>query len=103
MWGALLAWAPWVPTIITLGYFLWGTKATGLAVVAGGIIEMLVFWGIITLIITQLAAIVWLLRSFSHDHIIRNLVSAASICMSALMLIFVAASAWMVWFRVYRQ
>jgi ABC-type antimicrobial peptide transport system permease subunit len=103
-WGVLLAWAPWVPTVVTFSYFVRGisrSKATGLAAVAGGMIEMLVLWGIVTLVIAQLAAIVWLFRSFSRDHILRSLISAASIFVSALMLTFVGTSLWIVWFRAY--
>ena len=75
LWGLLLAWAPWVPTTIGLGYFFIGlnhSKATGLAVLVGGMVELLVWWGIATMIISQIAAIVWLFRSFSNAHILRN-------------------------------
>jgi len=49
LWGLLLAWAPWVPTVIGIGYLFVGlsdSKATGLAVVVGGMVELLVWWGI---------------------------------------------------------
>lgn len=101
--GVLLAWAPWVPTLIGLGYALRGissTKATGLAAVAGGFAEMLVLWGITTMLISQIVAIVWLWRSFSRNNALRNLVGAASICMSGLMLalmVFFVRSVW--WLR----
>ena len=53
LWGLLLAWAPWVPTVIGIGYLFVGlsnSKATGLAVVVGGMVELLVWWGIATMI-----------------------------------------------------
>ena len=48
LWGAALAWAAWVPTLIGLGNAFSGIsreKATGLAAVAGGLVEMFVVWG----------------------------------------------------------
>jgi len=94
LWGLLLAWAPWVPTVIGIGYMFVGlnnSKATGLAAVAGGMVELLVWWGIATLIISQVAAIVWLFRSFSGAHISRSLMAAVSIFASGLMLFLVFA------------
>jgi hypothetical protein len=92
LWGLLLAWAPWVPTVIGIGYLFVGlsdSKATGLAVVVGGMVELLVWWGIATMIISQVAAIVWLFRSFSGAHIPRSLIAAVSIFASGLMLFLV--------------
>lgn len=38
LWGLLLAWAPWVPTLIAIGYVIGinNSKATGLAAVVWG-------------------------------------------------------------------
>ena len=88
LWGLLLAWGPWVPTLIAFRYMFVGinnSKATGLAVVVGGMVELLVWWGIATMIISQVAAIVWLVRSFSGIHVLRSLVAAVSLCASGLM------------------
>jgi len=94
LWGALLAWAPWIPTLIGFGYLFVGinnSKATGLAAVAGDMAELLVWWGIVTMIICQVAAIVWLFRSFSSTHILRSLIAAVSVFASGLMLVLVCA------------
>ncbi len=94
LWGLLLAWAPWVPTMIAIGHLFVGlsnSKATGLAAVVGGMLELLVWWGIATMIISQVAAIVWLFRSFSSAHIPRSLIAAVSIFASGLMLFLVFA------------
>jgi len=94
LWGALLAWAPWIPTLIGIGYLFVGinnSKATGLGAIAGGMAELLVWWGIATMIICQVAAIVWLCRSFSSTHILRSLVAAVSVLASGLMLVLVCA------------
>ncbi len=101
LWGVALAWAPWVPTLVGLGYALRGIsreKATGLAAVAGGLAEILVMWGIATMIVSQIAAIVLLSRSFSHGHWMRSLVSVLSIGLSGLMLVLVGGFLWTAWY-----
>jgi hypothetical protein len=105
IWGVLLAWAPWIPTLVGLGYALtgiWQQKATGIGVVAGGLSEMFVVWGIATMIISQVAAIIWLSRAFSREHLMRNVVSVLSICLSGLMLVVVCFFLWFVWFQARR-
>jgi hypothetical protein len=99
--GIVLAWAPWVPAIIGLILALRamsGTRATGLAAVAGGVGEILVFWGTAAMIISQIAAIVWLGKSFSPHHRLRNLVSVCSIVLSGLTLVLMCFFLWSVWF-----
>lgn len=94
LWGLILAWAPWVPTMIGFGYLFIGmshSKAIGLAVVAASMVEMLVLWGIATLLISQIAAIVWLFRSFSGSHALRSAIAAVSLVASGLMLFLVCA------------
>jgi len=91
LWGLLVSWAPWIPTLIGAAYLFAGSKATGVAAVAGGMLELLVLWGMVTMIVSQIAAIVWLARSFSGAHIIRSLFAAASIVASGLMVFFVFA------------
>lgn len=100
LWGLLLAWVPWVPTMIGIGYLFIGisnSKATGFAVVAAGMIELLVSWGLVAMFISQTVAIVWLFRSFSSAHILRSLIAAASILASGLTLFLVCA--FLVWGR----
>jgi hypothetical protein len=102
LWGAGLAWAPWIPTLIGIGYAFRGIfeqKATGLGVVAGGLVELFVVWGIGTMIISQVAAIIWLCRAFSGEHWMRSLFSVLSIGLSGLMLLFVFLFLWFSWFR----
>jgi hypothetical protein len=99
--GVALAWVPWVPTIAGLVYAFRGisdTKAVGLGAVAGGLGESFVLWGIITMVIAQIAAIVWLGKSFSPAHGWRNVISVVSIVFSGLMLVLVClfvASVWL--------
>jgi hypothetical protein len=99
--GVALAWAPWVPTIAGLVYAFQGissTTATGLGVVAYGLAESFVLWGVITMVIAQIAAIVWLGKSFSPGHGWRNVLSVISIVFSGLMLglvCFFVASMWL--------
>jgi site-specific recombinase len=105
LFGVMLAWAPWIPTLIGLGYGLRGifsTKATGLAAVAGGITESLVLWGIASMIFSQVSAIVLLTRSFSREHLSRNLVSTVSIVSSSVTLALLGGYLWMLTFLARR-
>jgi hypothetical protein len=91
-----------VLTLIGLGYALRGilnSKATGIAAVAGGFAEGLVLWAIVTMVIGQITAIILLARTFPGGSRMQSLLSALSICMSTLMLIFVGAFLLMVWHR----
>jgi hypothetical protein len=99
--GVLLTWAPWIPTIVGLAYAFRGisnTKATGLAELASGLAESFALWGIIAMVIAQVAAIVWLGKSFSPGHWWRNVVSVISIVFSGLMLVLVCLFVASVWF-----
>jgi len=65
--------------------------------VAGGLSELFVLWGIGSMIISQVAALVWLCRAFSREHWVRNVVSVFSICLSGLMLVIVCFCLWFAW------
>jgi hypothetical protein len=102
LWGAALAWAPWVPTLISLGYAFRGvsnSKATGLAAVMAGLAELFVVWGIVAMLVGQVLAIVLLIRTFSAAHWMRTLFSLMSIAMSALMLVLVGLLVWAAWYE----
>jgi hypothetical protein len=95
LWGVALAWVPWIPTLIGLGYALrgiWNSHATGIAVVTSGIAEGFVLWGVVAMIIGQVTAIAFLVRGFSREHLLGSLLSAISICMSGLILARVSLS-----------
>jgi hypothetical protein len=97
LWGASLAWTPWVPTLIVLGYAFRGisnSKATGIAAVAGGFAEVFVLWGIATMIVSQVGAIIWLSRSLSREYVVRSVISGFSICLSLIMLAVACFLAW---------
>jgi len=98
--GITLAWAPWILTIIGLAYAFRGisnTTATGLAAVAGGLAESFVLWGVLAMVVAQVAAIVWLGKSFSPEHWLRNLVSVFSIVLSGLLLVLVCLFVVSIW------
>jgi hypothetical protein len=102
LWGAALAWAPWIPALIGLGYALigpWAGKATGIGALAGGLAALFVVWGVGAILISQVAAIVLLFLAFSPGHWMRSLLSVLSICLSLLMLLLVALFLWFSWFR----
>jgi hypothetical protein len=101
LWGVALAWAPWVPTLIGLGYAFRGIseqKATGLGAVAGGLSEVFVLCGIGAILIGQVAAIVLLSQTFSPGHWVRGLFSVLSLSLSGLMLLLVGFFFWMSWY-----
>ena len=102
LWGVALAWAPWIPTLIGLFYALigvWAQKATGVGALAGGLAELFVVWGIVAILVSQVAAIILLFRAFSPGHWMRSLLSVLSICLSGLMLLLVGLFLWFAWFR----
>lgn len=101
LWGVALAWAPWIPMMISLGYLFRGvsnSKATGLAAVAGGFAEMYVLVGLAATLICEVSAMALLFRAFSQGHGIRSAFSVLSICMSGLMILLFCLSLWLFWF-----
>jgi biopolymer transport protein ExbB/TolQ len=105
VWGVVLAWAPWIPTLVGIGYALRGIseqRATGIGAVAGGLSEVFVLWGIGATLVGQVAAIVLLAKAFSPGHWVRSLFSILSICLSGLALLPVFFFVWLTWFQVHR-
>jgi hypothetical protein len=104
-WALVLAWAPWVPVLFGLGRIFIGidnAKATGLAAVAGGMAEMLVWWGLAALMIGQVVAVIWLLRSFSKIDMSRNVLSFFSICACGLTLLWLGGFLWITRYVAHR-
>ena len=90
LWGALLAWAPWIPTLLGMGYAFRG-------------IESFVVCGIGAILVGEIAAIVLLFRAFSPGHWMRSLFSVLSICFGGWMLLLVGLFFWLSWFRTHRN
>ena len=98
--GVLLAWLPWIPIAFGLRGLFRGvssTKATGIAALVAGLGEAFALWGILAMLIAQVAAIVWLGKSFSPEHWLRNLLSVFSIVLSGLMLVLVCLFVVSIW------
>jgi hypothetical protein len=103
VWGLLLVWAPWLPSLIGLANLLRGIsteKATGLAAVAGGLSEMFVLVGLVTTLVFQVVAIFLFVRTFETGHRFRNLISVVSIFFGVLMLVLVLLFVWLTWTRM---
>ena len=105
LWGVGLAWAPWIPALIGIGYAFRDAfrgiseqKATGLGAIAGGLSELFVLYGIGAILVGQVAAIVLLIKAFSPGHFVRSLFSVVSICLSGLMLLLAGLFFCMSWF-----
>jgi hypothetical protein len=99
LWGVALAWVPWIPVIIGLGNAFVGisnTKATGLAAVAGGFVEMRLMMA--ATLMCEVSAMVLLFRAFSPGHELRSFFSVFSICASGLLIVLFGLSTWFVWF-----
>jgi hypothetical protein len=99
--GLLLAWIPLmlfvVPTAIGIINALTEIatqKQTGLGAVAGGLTEMLVTFGLISIVGSQVTAIVMLLRTLSRSHPMRTIVAIFSICCSGLLLLALGMFIW---------
>jgi hypothetical protein len=100
--GVALAWGPWIPTMISLGYAFRGignSKATGLAAVAGGFAEMYVLVGLAATLVCEVSAMALLFRAFSHGHGARSVFSVLSIGVSGFMILLFALSLWLFWFQ----
>jgi len=105
LWGVLLAWAPWLPTIIGLGVAFRGIaaeKATGLAVVAGGLAETFLLFGLLATVAFEVAAIILLVRAFEPGRWLRSLFLVFSLCLSGLMLLLFGVFLWLSWFQMHR-
>lgn len=72
-------------------------KATGLAAVSGGLLEVFVTWGIATMLIAQVTAIIFLVRGLERKHLFRNIFALVSIGLSILMVGLIAGFAWLSW------
>lgn len=100
--GLLLVWAPWLPTLIGLANAFRGIsteKATGVAVVAGGLSEMFILVGLVTTTVFQVVALVFFVRTFETGHRFRNLFSAISMLFGMIMLLLVGLFVWVNWTR----
>lgn len=105
-WGVALAWAPWIPTMIGLGYVFWpiaASKATGIAAVAGGFVEGYVLMGLAATLICEVSAVALLFRSFSRGHDVRSAFSVLSIGISGLMILLFCVSLWLFWFQSHHR
>jgi hypothetical protein len=99
LWGVCLAWTPIIPTAIGIFSAFRGIsteKATGLAVVAGGLTESFSTFGLAAIFVFEVAAIVLLLRAFSDGRPLRALFSVLSICCSVFMLSILGLFLWLV-------
>lgn len=106
LWGVALAWAPSIPMMIGVGYAfvgINGSKATGLAAVAGGFAEMYVLIGLAATLICEVGAMVLLFRAFSSGHGVRSAFSVISICVSGLMILLFGLSLWMFWLMSHHR
>ncbi len=88
-WGLVLAWIPLAFVFVGLANAFRGvltSKATGLGAVAGGLAEVMVSFGFVSLLVTQVSALVLLSRGFSREHIFRNLLAVVTMGLSLLAL-----------------
>jgi hypothetical protein len=101
-----LAWTPFLFLFIPTAFGIFGAlrgiareKATGLAVVSGGLVEFFSTFGLAATLVFEVAAIILLLRAFSAGRPVRALFSVISICCSGFMLTILSL---FLWFFVFR-
>ena len=98
--GVLLTWVPFllfmIPMFANAFRGINNSKATGVAAVAGGIAEGLVWFGLAAIVLTQIGAIFLLARTFNRGNFLRSLFSAISIISSLLLISFMALFVWLI-------
>jgi hypothetical protein len=98
LWGVLLAWIPFFflvfPAVLSAFREISTSKTTGLGVVAAGLAEAFVNFGLAATFAFEVAAIVLLVRAFSKEHTLRSFFAVISICCSGLMLAILGLCLW---------
>jgi len=104
LWGVCLAWTPFLFLIIGIFSAFNGIareKATGLAVVAGGLTELFSTFGLAAILVLEVAAIILLLRATSGARPLRTFFSVISICCSVFMLTILVLFLWLFVFQFH--
>jgi len=101
-WGVLLAWVPLavvvVPGILNSFRGITEQKATGLGAIAGGVMEMIVTWGILSFIAVEVASLVFTVRALRGGVGKEGLLPAVTSVLGALLaLTIVVGGMMMVW------
>jgi hypothetical protein len=100
LWGIALAWLPFLPLAVALvKEVLRGIsqqKATGIGAVSGGAVLVGVWYFWILAPLSVIAAFMFLVRSFSKAHPVRNLVATVSLCWALLMAGVLGILGWLI-------
>jgi hypothetical protein len=99
IWGTVLTCTLSIPLIIGISKSLRGVfeeKATGLAVVAGGLAEAYVMFAVVLAFVLPITAILLLARSFVRGHAARSFFSLLCICWNAFMLALAGLFLWLI-------
>jgi len=90
-WGVVLAWTPialFVLGIVRAMLEISSQRTSGLGAVAGGLSEVLITYGLLVALASQILAVVLLVRAFtSQQSLKRKFFSAISICCACLVLL----------------
>jgi hypothetical protein len=99
-WGIGLAWLPFlfffVPAILNAFRGVVSNKATGLGAVAGGLAEGLATFGLVAIVVSEIAAVVLLVRSFSGGRPLHSFLSVLSIGCALLVVAVLGLMVWLV-------
>jgi hypothetical protein len=91
--GLALTWGPWlvviVPVVFNMFRGIREQKATGLGAVAGGIVEVLVTWGLLSLVLCEVGGMVLLAKSVRGGDRLRAVLAVMSLVFAALALVLV--------------
>lgn len=95
VWGLVLAWSTAVPVAVGLISNFHGRSGpipTGVHEIAGSVVIAFIVFGVAVILLSQIAAIVFLLRSFPVGY---RVFSMLSICWSGLVIFLSAYCVWL--------
>ncbi len=99
-WGVALAWLPFavffVPAIIHALRGISASRATGVGAVAGGLAQAAAMFGIVALVVSEIAAVVLLAQSFARGHSVRGIFSVLSIGCAVFVVALIGLMLWLV-------
>jgi hypothetical protein len=100
LWGVLLACSPMLFVILTFSREISRQKTSGLGAVAGGLSEPFANFGFVAVVVSQVSAIILLVRASSEGQSpMRLLISGISICCAGFTLLICAFLIWLAFSR----
>lgn len=99
LWGLAVGWFTLVPLVYGCANAFKGVteqKATGIGVIAGGIVEVCAIVGAFVLLVSPMIAIYLLVTSWSRGQAARNILALITMAWSGFTLFIILGAAWMI-------